>query len=218
MEELTQSLNLTQLYELRALVDKRIKNIEQLRKQEARNKVDEKFYSNLFQKTLTLLNSKEKLSTLKALRHTYVDLPFEIRWEMVSLEIPEYGCTPKCCANECWYRGNRDRLNEYDGTSFELIIDRSVNFCDICVQDADMCDEEYDAMNDCLDCDTINKFEQWYINHMKSQPNHQRFIKMFDMSQSCDVCNESDEDFEICFYYDCNTKKIVCSDCVNKIQ
>lgn len=214
IEQFIHPLSIDKLETVKQIVDKRIKVLEKEREESERNTTNEKFYDELFRGTLDLLTKMPSIKLDEAIKKSYDKLPFNVRWDEVTIDFPSYGCTPRCSDDDCWYHGNMDRLGEYDGTSFELVIDRSINFCEICVQNADMCDEESEAIDNEI-CEIELKFDQWNIKRLQSQPDCPRFIKMYQSDQLCQDCEVEDEESN--FYFDTQLKKIICGDCLLKV-
>lgn len=217
IDDIVGLLHLDDLIKLRQKIDERIDSLNQRAKADVDDD-ESNLYYQLNQKIDKLLSQKsiiDHIDYIKEIVHdAYVSLPFDVRWSKSILEKPEYGHLPHCSSNDCWFSRNRDRLREYNGTYYSLVIDEDVGFCENCVED--MCDEECDAIDRNM-INLIDGYDYYRINQLKqSNPkNAPSFIRLLNSKGcECNVCKKSDPDF--LFY--CNTNdQILCDSCKKRM-
>lgn len=134
MEE---GLSLNELYDLKQRVKKRIREEEQ--------KIFEQSLNH--QKEKTLAKWTECAKRRDSVEDAYSkDLSFHDKWIK-----NENALVSGCNAEECWYTNNKDRIEEFNGI-YVKVIDPSVAFCDVCIEDAsddDIPQEYFDMILPC---------------------------------------------------------------------
>lgn len=96
----------------------------------------------------------------------YFELPKLERWHRTNAGIPEYGDYPMCNSDDCWWSRHEDRLREYDGEYYMLVLDPSFGLCQVCYENDDDGDFEIDTINN-LDTELACKFNEWNLEQSK---------------------------------------------------
>jgi hypothetical protein len=83
------------------------------------------------------------ISISECLTDAYYEFDIEERWIERKI-LPLYGELPYCCSENCGWVKIHDRLTEYDGSVYYLVIDDNEEtfFCDKCIGDIDCRDAE----------------------------------------------------------------------------
>lgn len=143
-------MSLEELTELEKLIDEKITQLTS-QKQAA---VEELRYRNFIQRwferiyelytstyenraTNEILEAKFSQNNIReAMVDAYYEFDIEERWIERKI-LPLYGELPYCCAEECEWTKSQDRLVEYDGSVFYLIIDENeeIFYCNKCIGD-----------------------------------------------------------------------------------
>lgn len=118
-------LSLTQLYDLKNDVKKRIRDKE----------------NDVFESALE--EQKEKtLKKLKTYNNKQSSLSFFDKW--IS---NEFGRLCECISDDCWYRNNQDRLEEFTSI-YVNVLRPEKRYCDVCIENLDEDEESSSSSSD----------------------------------------------------------------------
>lgn len=150
-------LSLDELFDLEKMIEEKITHLvsqNQAAESELRYKIlvgrwFERAYELYSQSTEPCFHSRSiapcihRRSISECLTDAYYEFDIEERWIERKI-LPLYGELPYCCAENCGWVKIHDRLTEYDGSVYYLIIDDNEEtfFCDKCIGDIDCRDAE----------------------------------------------------------------------------